>query len=388
MINFLNFIYKFFNRILRLNIKLGFKIFYLVVTNNISKYPNYVSNFEKKIAKKFNSNYSLTFSSGTGACYSAILSLGQNKSSNVFVSKMTFPSTINSLLSLNYNIHYFDFDENFNPIFSTMNDNIIPDLAIITHPFGFPVGRDFIKIIKNKFKNIKIIFDCSHTQGAKFNNKYLNEYADLTFLSMQGSKAISGGEGGLVLTNNIEYLNRMMELSHPGKKHDKVSKLLTGVSMSIKLRMHPLAAAIAESNLDSLEIHNHNITKKINIIYKLLSKNKNFVTPKYYSSEIGGFHYGLPFFCKVDLNKIDNNSFVPISFYNWPDYEKNSFYDEKNFKNENFSKFEEKYYSITPIQKNKDTLLSELLFIDLNWIRYNSEKFIKDNMKNFLNNLN
>ena len=211
----LNKIYKIINRLLSLKIKTGIKIFFLIIFNNYSKYPKYVLNFESSIAKKFNSKFSLTFSSGTAAFYSSILSLGLKQKSTVFISKLTFPSTVISLLNGDYQIKYLDYDFNFNPIIPDKYEEIIPDLVIVTHPFGIPITKHFTQKLKEKNKNLKIIFDCSHTQGVKIEDKYLNEYADITFFSIQGSKAISGGEGGLILTNNEKYYNRMLDSISP-----------------------------------------------------------------------------------------------------------------------------------------------------------------------------
>ena len=87
-------------------------------------------------------------------------------------------------------------------------------LIVITHPFGFIVKPD-------SYKNFiaddtKLIYDCSHIHGAKYKGKYPNEFADISFMSLQGQKAISGGEGGLILTNSENYYKKMIELNHPG----------------------------------------------------------------------------------------------------------------------------------------------------------------------------
>ena len=47
----------------------------------------------------------------------------------------------------------------------------------------------------------------------KYKGKYPNEFADISFMSLQGQKAISGGEGGLILTNSENYYKKMIELN-------------------------------------------------------------------------------------------------------------------------------------------------------------------------------
>jgi len=298
----MNFLYRINKKI---NFRLCFivKFIYFLIKKNYSKYPYYVIEFEKNIAKFFNSDFALTFSSGSAASLSAILSIKENPSPVAWVSKLTFPSTIINLLNCNYNIAYLDFDKDFNPLMPDFSNKISPDLLILTHPFGFPVGHKFLIEFKKKFKNVKIIFDCSHAQGAKINNKNLNEYADITFMSLQGSKAISGGEGGIILTDNKKYISRMMMLSHPGREKNKINSKLTGVSMSIKLRMHPLAALLANEDLKTIKKNNIELNYKFELIYNLLKKNKSISFPTIKNANLGGFHYGLPLYLDKKIKK-------------------------------------------------------------------------------------
>lgn len=376
------------NFLYRLNKKINFRLFfilkfvYFLIKKNYSKYPSYVIEFEKNIAKFFNSYFAITFSSGSAASLSAILSVKEKPNPIAWVSKLTFPSTIINLLNCNYRIVYLDFDKDFNPIMPYSNNKILPDLLILTHPFGFPVGYKFLIDFKKKFKNIKIIFDCSHTQGARMNNKNLNEYADITFISLQGSKAISGGEGGIILTDNKKYINRMVMLSHPGREKNKISSKLAGVSMSIKLRMHPLAALLANEDLKTIKKNNIELNCKFQLIYELLKKNKSISFPGIKNRNLGGFHYGLPLYLDRIIKKKSYN--LPIKSYNWPYYEKNNFYNLGNFHSGSFSEKEKKYLKILKVKRNINDLRSRLLFIDLDWIKLNSVNYIKNNIDNFL----
>ena len=127
----------------------GLKIFYYVILNNFSKYPKYVLNFEKKIAKKFNSKFSLTFTNGTTACQSSIIALGVKKGSHVLVSKLTFPSIISTILRIGAIPIYLDFDKNLQIKFD-VNDKLIldADFLLITHVYGIAQDYDKINIIK------------------------------------------------------------------------------------------------------------------------------------------------------------------------------------------------------------------------------------------------
>lgn len=354
MINLYNLFYKIFYKILRLKLLTAFKVFYFVLINNVSKYPAYVNDFENLASVKFNSKYCLSFSSGTAAFYSAILSLKLQRNSNVLLSKITFPSVVRVLKFLGYNLYFFDTNEYFQPIYKKEFTEREYDLAIITHPFGFVVNpNNYNRFISEK---TKLIFDCSHVHGLKYNNKNLNELADISFMSLQGQKAISGGEGGIILTNDSTYHQRMIELSHPSHNLNNFFKEFTGMSKNLKLRMHPLAAAIALTDLKNIEKKNQKLRDKIEKIYSFLSNKNNLELSGFKINETGGYHFGIPIYFKDVKNQKLN---WPLVKYNWP---RN--YDFKN------NPSHEKLYSV----------FDKILFIDLNWIKSNSFLYIKSKL--------
>ncbi len=103
IIGIYNTIYKIFYKIYKINFLSIILICNAIIKNDFSKYPIYLQRFERKIAKFFLSKYCLTFSSGTAAFYSAILSLGLKPKSNVLLSRFTFPSNIKLVNLLSFN---------------------------------------------------------------------------------------------------------------------------------------------------------------------------------------------------------------------------------------------------------------------------------------------
>ena len=104
---------------------------------------------------------------------------GLNAGSKILVSRMTFPSVLNILKILKLNIYFLTLDKHFQPIINDIDVEIDYDLIIITHPFGFFCNFEKLNIFKNN--KTKLIFDCSHSQGLKYKDKYVSEYADISF---------------------------------------------------------------------------------------------------------------------------------------------------------------------------------------------------------------
>ena len=362
----------------------GLKIFYYVILNNFSKYPKYVLNFEKKIAKKFNSKFSLTFTNATTACQSSIIALGIKKGAHVLVSKLTFPSTITTLLNSGLVPIYLDFNENLEMIINLQKIKKKPDLIIISHLYGLVYEIKNLKKIKKIFPKIRVIADCSHAHGATNGEQNVVNISDISFMSLQGSKAVSAGEGGIVFTNSKRYFDNLINLSHPSRKINASQKILyPGLNKIGKGRMHPIGAILASDDLESLNSRNKEIKIKIEIIYNILISNNSITIPKINNfSTCGGFHYGLPFIINKNKNKILKKDYFKINKFNYPKYERYQIF----LSPASYQKFlcSDSYFNINNENKKSD-IRNNLFFIDLDWIKENSISFIKKKINQFNN---
>ena len=341
-----------------LNLKFLFNLIIAILKKNYSKYPGYVLDFEKSLGKKFNSKYCLSFSSGTAAFYASITALNLKKKSKILISSLTFPTIIEILKKHDFEIYYFELDKNFK-IISKNIDQQSYDLLVLTHPFGFCLDFEYLKNFLNK--DIKIIFDISHSQGGKISNTDHIKFADVSFMSLQGNKAISGGEGGVIFTDAENLYLKMIKNHHPGHiKNDRL-KIAGGIN-DLKLRMHPIAAILGKNDLENFDKRNKNLTEKVKLVYKSLSQ-FNIQHPFKDTTNVSGFHFGLPFFFKGNLES------SIVKKYNW--YKELSSLNLKNISsgsNENF--------------------FQELYFLDLEWIKKKHISIIKKEVNKIFKNVN
>ena len=63
---------------------------------------------------------------------------------------------------------------------------------------------------QNKAKKIFLIEDCALSIGSKIDNINLGSFGDISFFSLEVSKTITIGWGGLVKINNKLYKNKMI----------------------------------------------------------------------------------------------------------------------------------------------------------------------------------
>ena len=71
---------------------------------------------------------------------------------------------------------------------------------VVVHYGGYPANMDEIKKIAKKHK-LFILEDCAHAQGTQWKGKGVGAIGDMGTFSFQQSKALTCGEGGIILTN-------------------------------------------------------------------------------------------------------------------------------------------------------------------------------------------
>lgn len=116
---------------------------------------------------------------------------------------------------------------------------------------------EIVKICKEN--NLILLEDYSQAHGARYKGKLVETFGDIAAWSLQSPKNVSGGEGGILLTDNEEFYYRTLLLGHYNKRckqeilknHPLYKYATTG--MGLKYRTHPLAVVIAYRVFKKLE---------------------------------------------------------------------------------------------------------------------------------------
>lgn len=170
-----------------------------------------VGRFEKRIASYCGVKFAVAFSSGTAALHGACFAAGISKGDEVITTPMTFAASANCVLycggkpvfaDIKTDIPLIDPEEIKKKI-SKRTKAIIPvDYA------GIPADYDEINAIA-KANNLIIIADAAHSLGATYKGKKVGQLADMTVFSFHAIKAITTGEGGMVVTNNKNFYEKL-----------------------------------------------------------------------------------------------------------------------------------------------------------------------------------
>lgn len=273
------------------------------------------SDFEKKFSQYHNREFSILYSSGTAAIHAMYVAADFKEGDEVICPAYTFFATVTPLLFLGAKPVLCDCDENGNIDPKEIEKNISPRTkgVVVTHMWGVPAAMDKISGICKKH-NLLLLEDCSHAHGATFHNKIIGSFGDLSAWSLQGAKNITGGEGGILTTNNRDFYERGLLLGHYNKRcfkeilPDSKYYPFSVTGMGLKYRPHPLAIAIANQVFLNFE-KNYTFRKKYaRRAASSLKENRLFdLIPAYDDNNISPSWYALTFLLKEEfLNKKDD----------------------------------------------------------------------------------
>ncbi len=215
-----------------------------------------VEKFEKAVAKYCKAKYGVAFSSGTAALYCAYRSAGIKQGDEVITSPLTFAATSNMLAMLGAVPIFADVDEETLTIDSKEIEKKITKKtkAIVAIDFaGHPCEYDEILKIAKK-NNLFLIEDACHALGAEYKGKKIGSFADMTVLSFHPVKHITTGEGGMVLTNNKDFYEKLKLFRNHGieKKPENGTWYYEILEPSFNFRISDIQCALGLSQLKKI----------------------------------------------------------------------------------------------------------------------------------------
>jgi len=273
--------------------------------------------FEKEFSKYHNRKFSLVCNSGTSAIHSMFVAADLKTGDEVICPAYTFFATVTPLLFTGAKPILCDCDENGNidPLEIEKKITKRTKAVVVTHMWGIPAMMSDICAICKKYK-LLLLEDCSHAHGARYKGKLVGSFGDISAWSLQGAKLITGGEGGVLTTNNRSFYEKALLLGHYNKrcfndirkKSDFYRYAQTG--MGLKYRAHPLAIALAYEIFKKFNKYSKFRNQYAKNIIKVLSKVSAVELPSAYNnSDIQPSWYALLFFIK-DKCAISKNEFL------------------------------------------------------------------------------
>ena len=179
----------------------------------------YAAAFAKKFAAAHGAQYGQCVNTGTVAIQAALKAIDIRPGDEVIVPAYTWEGTVGPVLLVNAVPVFVDVDPDTYCLDTKLIETAITPKtkAILPVHLGMRFAdMDEILRIAAKHK-LKVIEDCAHAHGGMWKGKGAGSMGDLGAFSFQSSKLITSGEGGAVITNNLEYIERVQSYINAGR---------------------------------------------------------------------------------------------------------------------------------------------------------------------------
>lgn len=227
-------------------------------TNWIAPLGPNVDGFEREFASSVGIKYAAAVSSGTAAIHLALRLLNVQRGDRVFCSSFTFIASANPIIYLGAEPIFIDSEfETWNMSPQALErafcdadkEKRLPKAVIVVHLYGQSAKMDEILALCDKY-NVPIIEDAAESLGSTYKGKASGTFGKFGIYSFNGNKIITTSSGGMLVSNDIEPIQRARFLATQARdpaSHYQHSEL------GYNYRMSNILAGIGRAQLRVLE---------------------------------------------------------------------------------------------------------------------------------------
>ena len=233
----------------------------------------YTKKCNKWMEEKFNADKVLLTTSGTSALDLSMLLCDLKPGDEVILPSYTFSSTANAFAIYGAKLVFVDIRPDTMNIDETKIEAAITDKTraiIVVHYAGVACEMDTIMDIAKRH-NLLVVEDAAQGVMSKYKGKYLGTIGDMGCYSFHETKNYSMGEGGAIIINNPEYIERAEILREKGTNRSKFYRgqvdKYTWVDIGDSFLPSELNAAYLWGQLELAEEINDNRLKVWNRFY-------------------------------------------------------------------------------------------------------------------------
>ena len=192
-------------------------------SNYIAPLGEYVNKFEDSIKDYTGTQNALAVTNGTAALHLSLRILGIGKDDDVLASTFTFIGSINAIIYQGANPVFIDSDkESWNLSPKLLNKYLVecekkPKALILTHLYGMSADTEKITEIC-KLHGVYLIEDAAESLGATFKGKHTGTFGEFGVYSFNGNKILTTSGGGMLVSDNQEYIKKAMFYSTQAKE--------------------------------------------------------------------------------------------------------------------------------------------------------------------------
>lgn len=213
----------------------------------------YNERFEKAFAKYIGVKFAITLPSCTSAIHLSLLSLGVGAGDEVIVPDLTWIASSAPISYVDATPVFADVGEktwclsakSFKQLITSKTKAVIPvDL------YGNMPDMDRICEIASRHK-IAVIEDAAEAIGSEYKGYKAGSFGDAGVFSFHGSKTLTTGEGGMLVTNREDIYRRSLFLRDHGRKPS--DKMFRNTEVAYKYKMTSMQAALGLAQLERID---------------------------------------------------------------------------------------------------------------------------------------
>jgi len=245
--------------------------------------------FEKEFAEFADSQYAIAVSNGTTALDLAFIALGVGKGDEVVVTSRTFLASVSSIVNSGATPVFADVSLDSQNITAVSISKVLSEKTkaiVCVHLAGWSCDMDPIIELAEQH-NLFVVEDCAQAHGAKYKGRSVGSIGHVGAWSFCQDKIMTtGGEGGMVTTNDRELWSRMWSYKDHGKSWEAVyeSEHPPGFrwlhdSFGTNWRMTEVQAAIGRIQLTRMNDWSSKRLTNANAIWNAAKKLKGLRVP-------------------------------------------------------------------------------------------------------------
>ncbi|OGF62471.1 UDP-4-amino-4,6-dideoxy-N-acetyl-beta-L-altrosamine transaminase [Candidatus Giovannonibacteria bacterium RIFCSPLOWO2_01_FULL_44_40] len=223
-----------------------------------------VKKFEELFGKYKGVKYAVALNSCTAALHLALLAIGIKPKDEVIVPAMTFVATANVVIHAGGTPVLADCEKgtmNIDPADVEKKITKKTKAVIPVHMAGRSCDMDAVMALAKKY-NLKVVEDAAHAVETEYRGKKAGTFGDIGCFSFYATKNLVTGEGGMAITNNGEYADKMRILSLHGISADAWQRFgsdgykhYQAIYPGYKYNMMDLQAALGIHQLKKIDKH-------------------------------------------------------------------------------------------------------------------------------------
>ncbi len=208
-----------------------------------------VKEFEKGIANLVGVKHAIACCEGTQVLYLGLKVMGIGEGEEVIVPDFTFIASANSVVWAGAKPILCDVDKDSLCMNLDSISGLITGKTTAILPVGIYGNSPNMRELRSTLIELLMIEDAAQDVGVTWESKHLGSFGDVGCLSMYADKTLTTGEGGMVLTDNDGFAEKVVRLLNQGRTgrgryiHEEIG---------YNFRMSDLHAAVGLAQLGKL----------------------------------------------------------------------------------------------------------------------------------------